>query len=135
MRPILFLGLITVKTPAQLDTLSIQTYIFGAIVGACFLMIASLISIAIKFEGGAYPKDPGKRRMWFWILMALSFSTFFLYNMSMVALTVAPNLHSKFMMTNIIGSSISFVTYFILGFIMSKSFSTGKLGNWFPSKK
>ncbi len=129
------LGLITVKTPAQLDALSMQTYIFGAIIGAIILLVAALISNAIKFEGGSKPKDPGKRRSWFWILMIASFVIFFLYNMFTVSSTIAPNLQSKFMTTNIIGSSIAVVVYFILGFILSKIFSTGKLGNWFSSRK
>lgn len=129
------IGLITVKTPAQLDALSVQTYIFGAIIGAVILLVAAMISNAIKFEGGSKPKDPGKRRSWFWILMIISFAVFFLYNMFTVSSTIAPNLQSKFMTTNLIGSLIAFVVYFILGFIISKVFSTGKLGNWFPSKK
>ena len=129
------LGLVTVKTPAQLDALSMQTYIFGAIAGAVFLLIAAMIANSIKFEGCSNPKDPGKRRMWFWILMFLSFVAFFLYNMFFVAKTISPNLQSKFMTTNIIGSVIALVVYLILGFILSKAFSTGKLGNWFSSKR
>jgi len=128
------LGLITVKTPSQLDSLSMQTYIFGAVVGIVFLLIAIIIANAIKYEGGSNPSDPGKRRLWFWVLLFLSFATYFLYNMFIVSKTIAPNLQSKFMTTNIIGSVIALITYFIAGFILSKMFSTGKLGSWFSSK-
>ena len=128
------LGMITVKTPAQLDSLSMQTYILGAIVGVVFLLIAAIIASAIKYEGGSKPKDPGKRRLWFWILLFLSFAGFFLYNMYIVSKTVAPNLQPKFMIINIIGSAIAVVAYLILGFVISKIFSTGKLGSWFSSK-
>lgn len=124
------LALITVKTPAQLDALSIQTYILGAVVGIVFLLIAVLIANAIKFEGGSNPRDPAKRKLWFWILLFLSFVGFFLFNMFIVAKTVAPNLQAKFMTTNIIGSVIALSIYFILGFILSKIFKNGKVGNF-----
>ncbi len=129
------LGIITVKTPAQLNSLAMQTYIFGAIVGIVGVIVATIIAKAIKFEGGANPKDPGKRRLWFWLLFFLSFSGFFLYNMFVVSETIASNLQSKFTTTNLIGSAISAGAYFIVGFALSKMFSTGKLGSWFSSKK
>ena len=128
------LGLITVKTPQQLDALSMQTYIFGAIAGVVFLLLAALLANSIKFEGGANPKDPGKRRMWFWVLLIGALAVFFLYNMFIVAQTISPNLQSKFMTTNVIGSGVSILVYLVFGFILSKIFSKGKLGNWFPSK-
>ncbi|MEP7170797.1 MAG: hypothetical protein ABI855_15620 [Bacteroidota bacterium] len=128
------LGLITVKTPQQLSALSIQTYIFGAVAGAVFILIAAIVANSIKFEGGANPKDPGKRRMWFWVLLVASFVVFFLYNMFSVAPNVSPNLQSKFMSAYSIGSVITVAVYLILGFILSKTFPTGKLGNWFSSK-
>ena len=129
------LGLITIKTPAQLDALSVQTYIFGAVAGQVFLVISALIANGIKFEGGSNPKDPGRRKIYFWVLLVLSFIAFFLYNMFVVAKTITPNLQSKFMTTNIVGSLITILVYFILGFILSKMFSTGKLGSWFSFKK
>lgn len=131
---ITILNLITVKTPAQLSSLSMQTYIFGAILGIVFLIIASIIANSIKFEGGANRKDKAKRKFWFWFLLFMTFASFFLYNMFVVSKTVAPNLGSKFMTTNIIGSIIATVVYLILGIILSKIFSTGKLGSWFSSK-
>ena len=130
-----FFGLITIKTPAQLDALSMQTYILGAIAGIVFLLIAAIIAQTIKFEGGSNPKDPRKRRIWFWILFVATFAAFFSYNMFSVQTTVGPNLQSKFVTTNIISSTIAVVVYFILGFIISKVFSTGKLGNWFHTKR
>ncbi|MBS1495117.1 MAG: hypothetical protein JST55_16545 [Bacteroidetes bacterium] len=127
--------LVSVRTPQDLDSLSIQTYIIGAIVGLVMVIIAAIISNVIKFEGGANPKDPGKRRRWFWILMIISFSSFYLYNKFLVTPTISPNLYSKFQTTSLIGSAIALATFLIVGFVMSKMFSTGKIGNWFPSKK
>ena len=127
------LNLITVKTPAQLSSLSIQTYILGAILGVVLLLIAAIIATMIDYIGGSSDEDSKKRRFWFWVLFSLI--GFFLYNMFIVSKTIAPNLESKFMITNIIGSIIATVVYLILGIILSKIFSKGKLGSWFPSKK
>ena len=123
----------TVRTPRELDELTLQTYVVGAVVGAIFLLLAATISQAIKFEGGAHPKDPRKRRLCFWFLMFVSFAAFFLYNLFAVAPTVSTNLQARFMTTNVIGSVIVIVTYVVGGFVLSKIFSTGKLANWFSS--
>jgi sulfoxide reductase heme-binding subunit YedZ len=127
--------LITVKNPSQLHALTTQTYILGAVAGGIFLLAAAIIAHLIRFEGGSNPKDPGKRRQWFWAFMFLSFSTCFLYNMYIVSHTIAPNLQSKFITANITGSLICLATYLIAGFILSKTFSKGKFGSWFPSNK
>jgi len=126
----IFLKIPTIKTPMQLDSLTMQTYILGAIAGVVFLVIAILIAKAIKFEGGSNPKDPGKRRLWFWVLLFASFIAFFLYNMYFVTPTISPNLQSKFMTPNIIASSIALGVYFVVGQLLAFIFSTGKLGNW-----
>lgn len=127
--------IISVRTPQHLTSLSIQTYIFAAIAAVVFVLITALISNSIKFEGGSEPRDPKKRKMWFYSLWFTAISSFFLYNLYVVAPTVAINLQSKFMTTNIISTAIVLVVYFVLGFILSKIFSTSKIGNWFPSKK
>jgi len=132
---IAILGLITVRTPQQLSALSLQTYIFGAIIGVIFLVMAAVIATMIKFEGGSHPKDPRKRRSWFWILVIVALIVSFLYNMFGVAPTVSNNLQGDFMSANVTGTLIAIATYVILGFLLSKMFSTGKLGNWFPSRK
>ena len=127
----IYLGLIRVTTPRQLNALSIQTYILAAITGVVFLLIAALIANAIKFEGGANPKDPGKRRLWFWALLFACFCIVFLYNLFFVSATIRPNLQGRFITTNIIASVISVFSYLLLGLVLSKMFSTGKLGSWF----
>ncbi len=125
------LALVTVKTPAQLNALNMQTYIFGAVVGLVMLAIAAVVANRIKFQGGQNPKDPGRRRLWFWMLLAYTFVGFFLYNKFWVAQSVAPNLQSKFMTASLIGCGIAVGVYLIVGFIWSKAMSRSKVGNWF----
>jgi hypothetical protein len=124
----------TIKTPMQLKALAMQTYLFGAAAGLIFLLVAAIIAFLIKYEGGSNNKDEGTRRTWFWLLLIASFAAFFLYHMFIVSKKVAPNLQSKFMITNVTGTVICLLTYFIVGFMVSKVFATSKLGNWFPRK-
>jgi uncharacterized membrane protein len=109
---------------------SITAYIIGGVVALVLLLIAALISISIKFEGGANPRDPKKRRMWFWIFAVLTpIVTFALgYFAFMPEGKVAQN---KFTVAISIATGVAFVLYILLGFILSKMFKNGKLGNWF----
>lgn len=129
------LAIIKITTPAQLDTLATQTYLSAIVMAAIFIFFAVVAAYSIKFEGGQYPKDPAKRRLWFWALLMACFTVFFLYNMFFVAPTIKPSLQGKFLKINIISLLVSLGTYLILGFMLSKMFSRGKLGNWFQSKK
>jgi uncharacterized membrane protein (DUF485 family) len=126
-----FMLQITVRTVQDFGALARQTYVLGAILGLAFLLIAVIIASSIKFEGGSAPRDPGRRRLWFWLLFVLCFAACFLYIMFGVAPHVAANLQSRVMTMNVIGSCIAAALYLVVGFVLSKMFSTGKLGNWF----
>jgi heme/copper-type cytochrome/quinol oxidase subunit 2 len=113
-----------------------QTYIIAFIFVLAFVLLAVIISNLIKFEGGTTPKDPVKRRMWFWILAGLLPVSLYLYNLLLVIPDVrtGPALN-KFSMHPQIASGVAFVVYILIGFVLSKTMSRGKIGNWFPSKK
>lgn len=110
-----------------------NSYITSIIVAGFFILIAALISNAIKFEGGASPKDPGKRKMWFWIMAILNPVLFFVLS----AFMLAPNpdndqmVYDDYMASLPIAAGVGFVVYIVLGFVLSKVFKSGKLGNWF----
>ena len=57
-----------------------STYIFALIFAGVFLLLAAIVSNAIKFQGGENPRDAFKRRMWFWIFAILGPVSFFIYN-------------------------------------------------------
>lgn len=135
MKTALVLGLVTVRTPRDLDALGLQTEIAGVVVGAVSLLLAAAVAQAIKFQGGKNPKDPSKRRLWFWLLMAAGAVGFFLVNFYVIQPTVAPNLQPQFMNVNAIGTVIVIGTHVLGGFLLSKAFSTGKLASWFPSSR
>lgn len=113
-----------------------ETYIVAVIFIVVFIALAILIANLIKFQGGTNPKDPGKRRVWFWVLAILAPLTFYLYNFFLVIPNVktGPALN-KFSMHPPIASGVVLIVYIILGFVLAKMMSRGKVGNWFPSKK
>ena len=108
-------------------------YITSIISAGFFILLAALISNAIKFEGGANPKDPGKRKMWFWIIAIINPIVFYLLG----AFALSPNpendqmVYDEYMASLPIAAGIGLVVYIILGFVLSKLFKNGKLGNWF----
>jgi sulfoxide reductase heme-binding subunit YedZ len=110
-----------------------NSYITSIIAAGLFILIAAVISNAIKYEGGANPKDPGKRKMWFWIFAILNPVFFYLLS----AFVLAPNpdndqmVYDEYKDSLPIAAGIGFVIYVILGFVLSKVFKNGKLGNWF----
>ena len=113
-----------------------STYIFAIIFLAVFLLLAIIISNMIAYEGGTNPKDPGKRKMWFWIFAIVGPISFYLYNFLAVIPSVrkGPAMDS-FSIHPSIATVIVLVSYIVIGFILAKTMKRGKLGNWFPSKE
>ncbi len=106
------------------------TYILSTIFAAAVLLLAALISNMIQFEGGSNPKDPGKRKMWFWIFAILNPVIFFV----IAAFAMVPSNKKdsvQWMDALPIATIVGFVVYIILGFVLSKIFKNGKIGNWF----
>ncbi len=110
-----------------------NSYITSIITAGLFILIAAIISNAIKFEGGSNPKDPAKRKMWFWIMAILNPVLFYVLS----AFALAPNpendqmVYDDYMSSLPIAAGIGVVVYVILGFVLSKVFKNRKLGNWF----
>ena len=109
------------------------SYIISLIVAAAMILLAALISNAIKFEGGANPKDPGKRKMWFWVMAIINPLVYFV----IASFVLAPKAdvdqidYDDYMAIVPIATAVGSVVYIIIGFVLSKMFKHGKLGNWF----
>jgi hypothetical protein len=110
-----------------------NSYIISIISAGLFILIAALISSAIKFEGGSNPQDPKKRKIWFWIMAIINPVVFFV----LAAFVLAPvadddqMVYDEYMAALPIAAAVGFVVYVVLGFVLSKMFKNGKLGNWF----
>ena len=111
----------------------ISSYLMAAVVACSMILIAALISNLIQFEGGSNPKDPGKRKMWFWIIAILNAIVFFI----LATFVLAPKadddqmVHDAYIASVPFATGVGFIMFIILGFILSKIFKKGKLGNWF----
>ena len=110
---------------------STSAYIISVIVSLVFLLISSLIANAIKFEGGSNPSDPRKRKMWFWIIASLTPIVNYLLGFFVFKPHANIMIVNKYITALGIGTAISFVLYLVLGFVLSKIFRNGKIGNWF----
>ena len=107
-------------------------YIVSVVASLVFILIAALISNAIKYEGGANPKDPGKRKMWFWVMGVLAPIANLLFGLFIYYFPEGNSFAKSKLITAIgIGSAITFIVYLLVGFILSKMFKNGKLGHWF----
>ena len=109
------------------------SYIISLIVAAAMILLAALISNAIKFEGGSNPKDPSKRKMWFWVMAIINPIVYFLLG-SLVLAPIADDdqmIYDDYMAIVPIATAVGFVVYIIIGFVLSKMFKNGKLGHWF----
>jgi cytochrome bd-type quinol oxidase subunit 2 len=111
---------------------TVPVYIISAAFAGVFLLIAALISNGIKFEGGASPKDPGKRKMWFWVMAIIGTIANLLFGLFTYYYPENNSYAKSQLITAIgIGTGVCFVLYVVIGFILSKVFKNGKLGNWF----
>jgi sulfoxide reductase heme-binding subunit YedZ len=108
----------------------ITAYVIPTVCALVCLLIAAIISNSIKYEGGANPKDPGKRKMWFWVWAILNPILAFGLGFAMKP-TKNQMEASKYMSALFIGIAVAFILYILLGFVLSKMFKNGKLGNWF----
>ena len=109
------------------------SYIIAAIFAGAMILIAAIISNLIQFEGGSNPKDPSKRKMWFWVIAILNPILFYVLGAFVLAPKAADDqmVFDDYMKVLPVAVAVSFVLYIVLGFILSKVFKNGKLGNWF----
>ncbi|RYD99013.1 MAG: hypothetical protein EOP50_04555 [Sphingobacteriales bacterium] len=110
---------------------SMSAYIVSIVTALTFVLIAALISVSIKFEGGSNPRDHKKRKMWFWTLCVLAPVVNFLLGFYVFMPDGNRMITDEFTTALAIGTGVALVLYIVLGFVLSKMFRHGKLGNWF----
>jgi methionine sulfoxide reductase heme-binding subunit len=121
-----------VSTPAQLDALVSKTYVLTAVSALVALTIAAVLAQSVAYQSGAAPKDPRMRRIIFWSVAVTLPILFFGYNALFVADGVRASLQSRFSGSYAMATGLGVLCYLVGGFVVSRAFSTGKLGNWFP---
>lgn len=111
---------------------TVSAYVIAIIVAVVLLLIAAVISNLIAYQPGNNPTDPRARRIWFWVfgiftpIISLALSYFIQYTNLRI-----PTQKSEYLTAMCIAACVGFVLYIILGFVLSRIFKNGKLGNWF----
>lgn len=115
-----------------MQTSVMSAYVIGVVVFIVMLLIAAIVANAIAYQPGTNPTDPGKRKMWFWILGALTpvFTFVLSYFIVYTGIKMA-TVQDKYMTAMCISTAVSFVLYVVSGFMLSKIFKHGKLSSWF----
>lgn len=125
----------------------INMFVVAIVCALGFLLLAMLVANLIKFEPGSNPKDPQKRKLWFWILGVLATILAFVLLFFVIPVPVEAvdwdqivdvsarrryeNLMAHYIMMAGIATGVCFVAYVLLGFVLSKVFKNKKIGNWF----
>ncbi len=108
-----------------------EAYIISISIAFIFLLFATFIANAIKYQGGSNPQDPGKRKTWFWILAILNPIVTFLLGYFVFKPDANVMVVNNYLSALNIGIVIGFLAYIFIGFALSKMFKNGKIGNWF----
>jgi sulfoxide reductase heme-binding subunit YedZ len=110
---------------------STSAYIIAALIALSMLLIAVIVANAIRFQGGSRPRDPKKRKTWFWILAFANPAMIYLLGYFVFRPDANIMIVNNYITALSIGTVAGFLIYLVAGFILSKVFRNGKLGHWF----
>jgi len=124
------------KNITEVEGLITSTYMLAVVFAIVFVAIAILISQMIAYEGSKNARDSVKRRIWFFVIAAIDFVTFFSYNYFLVESKIkpVPALQDEFFKHSAIATGVTLLSYLVIGFILSKLMKSGKFGTIFPGK-
>lgn len=115
-----------------MNATTISAYLIGVIVLAVCLALAIISANAIRYEAGINPQDKKKRQMWFWALAVLTpVATIAVAYFAAYQGIKVPSRQTAYLTAMGISAGVGFVAYVVVGFVLSKMFSHGKLGSWF----
>jgi len=110
---------------------STTAYVLSFVIAFVFILVAALSANTIKYQGGSNPSDPRKRKVWFWILAVINPILNFILGYFVFKPEGNQMVTESYNKALFIGTGIGFILYIILGFVLSKIFKNGKIGNWF----
>lgn len=97
------------------------------------MVLLFIINLIIANVVMYLPNDPGTttRRLWFWLLGALSLVISFGINFAIAQDIKVQSSHATYLMHAAISALVAFALYVGLGFVLSKLFPNSKIGTWF----
>lgn len=108
-----------------------SAYIIAVIISVVILIVSVIIATAIKFKGGANPRDRKKRKLWFWVLAFINPAVIYLLGYFVFKPDANLMVVNNYLSALGIGTIIGFFLYIIAGLILSRLFPNTKIGNWF----
>lgn len=112
-----------------MGTSVIVAYTWSVIVLVVFFLAAVFVSNSIAYRPGG--GDDTSRRIWFWVLCALTPLVSFGIN-SIVAGGIRVPAHRMNYLANAgIGAGAAVVLFILMGFVLSRAFSRSKISSWF----
>lgn len=118
-----------ITTLPQLEALQNSTMIYAVITALVALLLAFLISLMIKYQGGL-DKSYITRRIWFIVVGVSSCAGFYLYNDLVVkGQIVNAGFKSMFVQTNVTCVGIILGVYAVLGILIMFVFRNSKFGS------
>ena len=75
--------------------------------------------------------DESSRKIWFWVLGVLTLVVAFCVNFYISTDIDVPSQRSDYLLHSGISAAISFVLFIVVGFVLTKIFSNGKISSWF----
>ena len=109
---------------------NVSAYIIGVVVAVVMLVVAAVVSNLIVFRPDN--SDCKSRKVWFWVLGALTpVLSFFVAFFAVYVGIKANSKQESYMIAMAVSTVLSFVIYGACGFVLSKANKHGKLGNWF----
>ena len=111
----------------ETNTIMIYTWAF------VILIVFFLISMGIAFSIPIKPdmSDRLTRKVWFWVMCALTPVCAFFLNFILCPADQLPEVHSNYMAQSGISAGLVFVIFILIGFGISKSAPRSKMGSWF----
>ena len=125
-----------IKTAPELSQAISSTSLYDIVIAIIFVFIMVLVANIIKWQPGKNEKSGTTRRIWFFILMAITLIICLVFNyFAWFNHISVPAFISKYTLTMIIAAIVATISYLGLGFLLIKKSRIGtKLQSIFPKK-
>lgn len=106
-----------------------MAYVVALIISILSLLIAAGITYAIPNRPGG--SDIKTSKVWFYIFMIVTLVLSLVINIYTASTIKIPTRHDAYLSASLWAGGVSVLFYFVVGLLLSKGMSRGKLGRWF----
>lgn len=114
-------SLTPIKTQPQLQEAVLGTYLFDAVIAVALIILFIIIANLIPWQGGKNDSSGNTRRMWFWIMGAVTLFACMAFNyFCYMGNILVPTFKMDYVLHLVLGSIMAAVIYFIVLFLIIK---------------